>query len=108
MDFKALTDRALAIRAKYEELEKQNYGRAWTGEEITLGFMKDVGDLAMLVQAKEGIRRLKDGDVDEAFAHELSDCLWSVIVLAGKYNVDLESAFVKNMNDLDSRMKTQF
>ncbi|MCA9367500.1 nucleotide pyrophosphohydrolase [Candidatus Kaiserbacteria bacterium] len=106
MDFKALINKALTIRKKYEELEIQNYGRSWTGEELTLGFVKDVGDLAMLVQAKEGVRKVDD--LDNALAHELSDCLWSVIALANKYDVDLEAAFIKTMDELDGRMHTQF
>lgn len=106
MDFKTLIQRALAIRRKYEELETENYGRSWTGEELTLGFVKDVGDLAKLVQAKEGVRKVDN--VDDALAHELSDCLWSVIILADKYGVDLEASFNKTMDELDGRMHTQF
>jgi NTP pyrophosphatase (non-canonical NTP hydrolase) len=101
MNFKEMIEQARAIRLKYAQLEKQNYGREWSGEELTLGFMGDVGDLAKLVQAKEGVRG--SADVDDALAHELSDCLWSVIVLADKYNVDLEKAFAKTMNELDGR-----
>jgi NTP pyrophosphatase (non-canonical NTP hydrolase) len=55
-----------------------------------------------LIQAKEGIRVA--GNIDEALAHELSDCLWSVIVLADKYGVDLESSFNRTMNELDERL----
>lgn len=106
MNLKSLIERAMSIRAKYEQLETSNYGRPWTGEELMLGFVKDVGDLAMIVQAKEGVRKLEN--VDDALAHELSDCLWSVIVLADKYNVDLEASFVKAMDELDGRMHKQF
>jgi NTP pyrophosphatase (non-canonical NTP hydrolase) len=38
-------------------------------------------------------------------AHELSDCLWSIIVLAEKYDIDLEAAFIKTMNELDNRLE---
>jgi NTP pyrophosphatase (non-canonical NTP hydrolase) len=103
MNFKELSEKALVIRKKYEEVEKQQYGRDWSGEELMLGFMKDVGDLAKLVQAKEGVRDVEN--VDGALAHELSDCLWSVIVLANKYGVDLETSFVKTMDELDSRLE---
>lgn len=106
MNIQDLLTRVRTIRVKYEQLETENYGRPWTGEELMLGFVKDVGDLAMLVQAKEGVR--KHENVDEALAHELSDCSWSVIVLADKYGVDLEAAFAKNMDDLETRMHTQF
>lgn len=105
MNFQQLTEQALAIRTKYADFETKRNGREWTGEELALGFVGDVGDLMKLVQAKEGIRAAEN--VDEALAHELSDCLWSIIVLADKYNVDLEAAFVKTMGDLDNRLSEQ-
>lgn len=102
MGIKELSDRALEVRAKYSELEKQKYGREWTRSEIMQGFVGDVGDLMKLVMAKEGIRT-KD-NVDEKIAHELSDCLWSVLVLAEKYGVDIEKSFLKTMEGLDSEI----
>jgi NTP pyrophosphatase (non-canonical NTP hydrolase) len=98
MEFKELTEKALAVRRTFARLELRQYGREWTREELMLGFMKDVGDLAELVQAKEGIRQIDD--VDAKLAHELSDCLWSIIALAHEYGVDLEAAFVKTMDEL--------
>jgi NTP pyrophosphatase (non-canonical NTP hydrolase) len=59
--------------------------------------MGDVGDLAKLVQAKEGIREI--ANVDEKLAHELADCLWCVLVLANKYHIDLEGAFPRRWMD---------
>jgi NTP pyrophosphatase (non-canonical NTP hydrolase) len=67
-----------------------------------LGLVKDVGDLALLVQAKEGVREVER--VDETLAHELADCLWSVLVLADRYSVDLERAFADTMDDLEARL----
>lgn len=103
MEFKTLIERAIAIRNKYAQFEKERYGREWTREELMLGFMKDMGDLAKLVQAKEGVRRVDD--LDNALGHELADCLWSIIVLANKYDVDLEASFVKTMNELDAHLE---
>ncbi len=64
--------------------------------------MKDIGDLAKLVQAKEGVRHVED--LDSAIGHELADCLWSIIVLADKYNVDLEASFIKTMGELNAHL----
>jgi NTP pyrophosphatase (non-canonical NTP hydrolase) len=41
--------------------------------------------------AQKGVRTVIDAD--QKLAHELSDCLWSIIVLSQLYNIDLESAF---------------
>lgn len=102
MKLQEIIERARNIRRKYAEFETARNGREWTGEELALGFVGDVGDLMKLIQAKEGIRPADN--VDEALAHELSDCLWSVIVLADKYGVDLEASFSRTMDELDSRL----
>lgn len=98
MKLSDLEKSALQLNELYEQLEIKKYGRIWTTEELTLGFVGDVGDLAKLIQANAGIR-----DIDDCKAklgHELSDCLWSIIVLANKCGVDLEAEFVRNTNEL--------
>lgn len=54
MEFNNIIQRAMEIRQRYAEFERQTYGRAWTSEEIALGFAGDVGDLARLVMACSG------------------------------------------------------
>ena len=44
-------------------------------------------------------------DAESKLAHELADCLWSVIVLADVHNIDLEAAFLKTMDDLENHIK---
>ena len=97
--FKDLTDRAWRVRQLYAELETQRHGRAWTAQEVALGFVGDVGDLAKLVQAKAGVRNIPD--VQAKLAHELADCLWSVMTLARLYDVDLEASFLATMDELE-------
>jgi len=58
MDFQKIIDRALEIRKLYEQKEKQLYGSPWTSEEITLGFVGDVGDLTKLISAENGRRNI--------------------------------------------------
>lgn len=94
--------RARAVRAQYAVVETRRYGRPWTREEIMLGFLGDVGDLAKLVQGKAGVRPRED--LDEALAHELADCLWSVLTIADEYGVDLEQAFDRTMTSLDRHL----
>ena len=102
MEFAGLVQRALEVRRKYAALERARFGREWTSEELMLGFVRDVGDLASLVQAKEGVREATD--VDAALAHELADCLWSLIVLADRYGVDLEQALAATMEQLERQL----
>lgn len=90
-----MQQQARAVRSLYSAMEKQRYGREWSHEELMLGFMGNVGDLAKLVQGKAGVRQWDELDV--AVAHELADCLWSVLSLADAYGVDLEIAFSQTM-----------
>lgn len=98
MNFSDLQEAALQLNDLYEALESKKWGRIWTTEELALGFVGDVGDLAKLIQAHAGVR-----DIDDCKAklgHELSDCLWSIIVLANKCGIDLQAEFVKNTEEL--------
>ena len=94
--------RAQAVRALYAEVEAAEYGRSWTTEEIMLGVLGDVGDLAKLVQGKAGVRPSEN--LDEALAHELADCLWSVLTLADAYDVDLAASFTSTMDELEESL----
>ncbi len=105
MDFKILQERALEIRKNYATLEHKNYGKEWTTEQIAQGFVGDVGDLLKLVLAKSGVRDIDNAH--EKLEHELADCLWSVLVLANQYDINLEAAFLKTMDGLEEKIKTK-
>ena len=93
-----LTDRALVVRRLYDQLNSRVRGRTWTREEYMLGFVGDVGDLAKLVMAAEGARTVENGSLE----HELADCLWSVLILADPYGIDLRASFDRTMDELES------
>jgi NTP pyrophosphatase (non-canonical NTP hydrolase) len=99
MDLQELAERAIKIHDLYEELNRRDRGRGWTREEFMLGFVGDIGDLAKLVMAQEGAREMPGGR--EALEHELADCLWSVLILAHHYHVNLGAAFTRTMDELD-------
>jgi len=102
MEFQRLIDEALTVRKTYEKKEKQLYGSPWTREEIALGFVGDVGDLAKLVLAESGKRNITNSK--EKLGHELADCLWSIIVLSELHDIDLETSFMKAMEELKSHL----
>ena len=102
MDFQNIIDRALTIRKLYEQKERQLDGSSWTSEEIMLGFVGDVGDLAKLVVAESGKRNIENSN--EKLGHELADCLWSVIVLAKLHNIELEQSFMETMNKVENHL----
>jgi NTP pyrophosphatase (non-canonical NTP hydrolase) len=105
MNFRDLEESALRLNELYEKLEIKLYGRVWTTQELALGFMGDVGDLAKLIQANEGVRTIDD--CKAKLGHELSDCLWSIIVQANKCGIDLEAEFSKNTKELTEHVTSQ-
>jgi NTP pyrophosphatase (non-canonical NTP hydrolase) len=98
MNLSDLGKSALQLNELYEQLETKRYGRVWTLQELALGFVGDVGDLAKLIQAHAGVRTIDD--CKAKLGHELSDCLWSILVLANKCGIDLEAEFVRNTGEI--------
>ncbi|AWW41677.1 MazG nucleotide pyrophosphohydrolase domain-containing protein [Streptomyces cadmiisoli] len=105
MSLGELKKRAMRIHDLYDELNRRERGRGWMRDEYMLGFMGDVGDLAKLVMAEEGAREVPGGRA--ALEHELADCLWSVLILAHHYDVDLEEAFHRTMTELDDAISAR-
>lgn len=103
MEISDLQARAMQVRALFAEYEKEHNKTEWTNRDILIGFVGDVGDLAKLVMAKEGHRKIDD--VDEKLAHELADCLWSILVLAKKFDIDLEKGFLNTMDEIEADLK---
>ena len=103
MELKELSQRANEIKKIYSRMEREKFGKEWTVAQVAQGFVGDVGDLMKLVMVKEGIREAEN--VDEKLAHELADCLYSVLILAERYGVDLEKAFLGTMGELEKRLE---
>ncbi len=99
---KQLMVRAEEIRAKYEESNAKNGKEAWRIRDYAMGFVGDVGDLQKLVMAKENLRSVKN--VDTKLGHELADCLWSILVIANHYGIDLDSEFSETMDTISQRI----
>jgi NTP pyrophosphatase (non-canonical NTP hydrolase) len=98
MEINDLQKRALEIRDNYRLLEIKTEGKEWSTKRLVQGFLKDVSDLQLLVENNKS---------DEALAHELSDCLWCVLVLAKRLNIDIGQSFKKNMDILEKRIEKQ-
>ncbi len=95
-DLLDLQDKAMEVRVKYEKYEIAKYGQSWTPEQLANGFKKDVEDLIAILST--------DNIDNEKLRHEIADCLWSVLVIAKKTQVDLEPAFLDTMKELHERL----
>ncbi len=102
MELTNLQARAVEIADQYDRHNVAAGRTAWSTADLALGFAGDVGDLAKIVQAVDG-RRAMD-DARERLGHELADCLWSVLVLAERYDVDLAAEFARMTDDLERKL----
>ncbi|HEY5667573.1 MAG TPA: hypothetical protein VIR03_00245 [Candidatus Saccharimonadales bacterium] len=101
MTYEEMLKQAVVVRAKYDQLNERN-GVSWNDQALMAGFVGDVGALSKIVLAKNGLRAMDD--VDEKLAHELADCLWSVLVLADKFGINLANEYQKTMAALNERI----
>lgn len=105
MKINELQQRAIEIQEKYDKLNEEKRGVVWNEQQIMAGFVGDVGDLSKIIMAKHGIRDMDN--IDSKLAHELSDCLWSILVLAKKYDINLAKEFMKTMEELNQRIESE-
>ncbi len=106
MDLHDAVAEANRIRAGFEAFEQRTYGRQWSLSDLVAGLATDVGDLARLVAAKQGLRPAPE-DLDAALSHEIADCLWAVFVIATKVGVDVPTAYATGMRGLDAWLAGQ-
>ncbi|MHB1278181.1 MAG: nucleotide pyrophosphohydrolase [Bacteroidia bacterium] len=69
--------------------------------------MEEVGELARLMARKYGDQSFKDKEEEVDLSDEMADVLWILICLANQTGVDLEQAFVKNMEKKTNRDSTR-
>ncbi|HET9721499.1 MAG TPA: MazG nucleotide pyrophosphohydrolase domain-containing protein [Candidatus Saccharimonadales bacterium] len=96
-DIKILEQRAMEIRRKYDQLDKDRNRQPWNTAKLARGFKKDVNELLTIVE-QDMIDRKKA-------SHELGDCLWSILVIARKLDIDLERSFWTTMAEIEQRFK---
>ncbi|MBN1987322.1 MAG: nucleotide pyrophosphohydrolase [Prolixibacteraceae bacterium] len=65
--------------------------------------IEEVGELARIIARKYGDQSFKKSDEKYDLADEMADVLWVLICLANQTGVDLNSAFLKNMEKKNNR-----
>lgn len=66
---------------------------------------EEVGELARILARKYGDQSFKDSDKLYDMADEMADILWVLICLANQTGVDLEKAFIENLEKKTRRDK---
>lgn len=79
-------------------------GVRYFSELTNLGIlMEEVGELARLITRKFGDQSFKNKEAEKEIADELADVLWVLIALANQTGVDLNEAFLNNMEKKTAR-----
>lgn len=91
LNFKEVIARSMEIRARYHELERSHHGSVWNIEEDALAFLTDAGLVGRLTMSQQG-RWPAGGDADRELTHKLGESIWWLIVLAGRMDIDINTA----------------
>jgi hypothetical protein len=68
-----------------------------------LGLTNDVGMLGRLVMATEG-RWQPEGDLPNLLAAKSSECLWWILALGDRLDVDVDTAFAERMDKIEAHL----
>jgi len=78
-------------------------GKVWNPFVIATDMLEEAGEVASVVKGLEGYKPPEKVKTKEMLAIELSDLLYSLLLLAEYYKVNLEETFVKTIRDYERR-----
>lgn len=84
-------ERSIQIRQLYHRLERRYHEQEWTVEEDALAFLTDAGLVGRLTMSQQGRWRVPGETVPE-LEHKLGECIWWLIVLADRMDIDIGEA----------------
>lgn len=88
MNFSEIVERSVQIRKLYGQLERQYHEKEWTVEEDALAFLTDAGLVGRLTMSQQG-RWPKSGETLSELEHKLGECIWWLIILAGRMDINI-------------------
>lgn len=81
-------------------------GVRYFGELTNMAILtEEVGELARIMARKYGDQSFKENESAENMADEMADILWVLICLANQTGVDLQEAFIRNIQKKTKRDK---
>ncbi len=104
MPFSEAVSRSQKIRDLYHSLELQHHGSKWTTEEDALAFLTDAGLVGRLTMAHQDRWPVENGEGHD-LEHKLGECIWWLIVLAGRMEIDAESALQSFLTKTEQQLK---
>lgn len=91
MNFSEVVERSVQIRELYHNLERAYHKKEWTVEEDALAFLTDAGLVGRLTMSQQG-RWPVNGETIPQLEHKLGECIWWIIVLSERMNIDINEA----------------
>lgn len=104
MNFSEAVERSVQIRKNYHNLERQYHEKEWTVEEDALAFLTDAGLVGRLTMSQQGSWPT-NGETESELQHKLGECVWWVIILAERMNIDISEALEKFLSKTEKQLR---
>lgn len=104
MNMNEAIERSIQIRERYHQLENQYHGSEWTVAEDALAFLTDAGLVGRLAMAQQG-RWPKSGEAEAELEHKLGECIWWLIVLAERMDINIDEALEAFLTKTEKQLK---
>ena len=102
-DFNEIVERSKKLREVYHKLERQHHGNEWTVEEDALAFLSDACLVGRHTMSQQG--RWPAANTDTELEHKLGECMWWLVVLADRMNIDIQEATDKFLTKTEKLLK---
>ena len=103
MNFSEAVERSVQIRKLYHQLERQYHEKEWTVEEDALAFLSDAGLVGRLTMSQQE-RWPSNGETVSELEHKLGECIWWLIILAERMNIDISEALEKFLSKTEKHL----
>lgn len=104
MNFNEVVERSVKIRKRYHHLESQYHEHEWTVEEDALAFLTDAGLVGRFTMSQQGRWPTNEEPVPE-LEHKLGECIWWLIILAERMNIDISEALEKFLSKTEKDLR---
>lgn len=102
MDIEEIKQRSIKIRRTYHKLEKECHGSKWSIEEDALAFLTDAGLIGRLTMDNQQRWPVENGR--EQLQHKIGECIWWLMVLSERMNIDIESCIEKFLSETEQKL----
>lgn len=103
INFNEIIERSKRLREVYHQLERQHHGSEWTVAEDALAFLSDAGLVGRHTMSQQ--ERWPAANTDTELEHKLGECIWWLVVLADRMNIDIQEATDKFLTKTEKLLK---